>query len=191
MVSTAVTEVPAPFARALGSLRDAARSLRVEVTEVPAPRAARFSVALEGTLPDPDDDAHELGDGTFVVLFDPPTVEGAEGAFRVVVLVRAELDAEMSVDPMLSEVAWTWLTESLARFGGPFDALGGSVTRTITTSHGAVSARPGVVELELRASWTPQTADLGGHLEAWAHVMRSCAGLPDVPEDVAVLRGRP
>src|SRR5690606_38066088 len=124
MVSTAVTEVPAPFARALGSLRDAARSLRVEVTEVPAPRAARFSVALEGTLPDPDDDAHELGDGTFVVLFDPPTVEGAEGAFRVVVLVRAELDAEMSVDPMLSEVAWTWLTESLARFGGPFDALG-------------------------------------------------------------------
>lgn len=191
MVSTAVTEVPAPFARALGSLRDAARSLRVAVTEVPAPRAARFSVALEGTLPDPDDDAHELGDGTFVVLFDPPTVEGAEGAFRVVVLVRAELDAEMSVDPMLSEVAWTWLTESLARFGGPFEALGGSVTRTITTSHGAVSARPGVVELELRASWSPQTADLGGHLEAWAHVMRSCAGLPDVPEDVAVLRGRP
>ena len=72
MVSTAVTEVPAPFARALGTLRDAARTLRIQVQEVPAPRAARYSVALEGTLADPGDDAHELADGTFVVLFDPP-----------------------------------------------------------------------------------------------------------------------
>ncbi|PFG35538.1 Protein of unknown function (DUF3000) [Flavimobilis soli] len=190
MVSSAVTDVPAPFARALGTLRDAARNLRVQVKEVPAPRAARFSVALEGTLPDPDDDAHELADGTFVVLFDPPTVGDADGSFKVIVLVRAELDAEMSVDPVLSEVAWAWLTESLTRFTGPVDALGGSVTRTITTSHGAVSSRPGTVELELRASWAPQTPDLSGHLEAWAHVMRSCAGLPDVPEGVAVLPGR-
>ena len=60
MVSTAVTEVPAPFARALGTLRDAARTLRIQVQEVPAPRAARYSVALEGTLADPGDDAHEL-----------------------------------------------------------------------------------------------------------------------------------
>lgn len=189
MVSPAVTEVPAPFAEALGTLRSAARRLRLDVNEVPAPRAAPFAVALEGSLPDPVDPAHELADGTFVVLFDPRG-DDTPGRFRVIVLVRAELDAEMSDDPMLSEVAWTWLTESLARHTDDVDALGGSVTRTVTTSHGAVDARPDHVELELRASWSPRATDLGVHLEAWAQVMRDCAGLPDVPDGVAVLTGR-
>lgn len=189
MVSPAVTEVPAPFAEALGTLRSAARGLRLEVNEVPAPRAAPFAVALEGSLPDPGDPAHELADGTFVVLFDPPGDEGA-GTFRVIVLVRAELDAEMSDDPMLSDVAWTWLTEALTRHADDVDALGGSVTRTVTTSHGSVAARPDHVELEIRASWSPRDPDLGGQLEAWAQVMRDCAGVPDVPDGVAVLTGR-
>ena len=188
MVSPAVTEVPAPFAQALVAMRTAARALRLDVSEVPAPRAAAFAVALEGSLPDPADADHELADGTFVVLYDP---DGAgAGTFRVIVLVRAELDAEMSDDPMLSEVAWTWLEESLSRYTHGVDALGGSVTRTVTTSHGAVAARPDHVELELRASWHPRTAELGAHLEAWAQVMRDCAGVPDLPDGVAVLPAR-
>lgn len=179
MVATAVSQVPAPFARALGSLRDAAPDVGVVLREVPAPaRAAAFSVALSGSLARPQAPDEEVADGTFVVLYDPPTTPLDEGVFRVIVLVRAEIDPEMSADPMLPEVAWDWMLEALEACPVPAVEAGGSVTRTITTSHGAVAGRPEEVELELRASWSSPDPDVGAFLAAWARVLRACAGEP-------------
>lgn len=188
MTHTARDEVPASFLGALTSLRAAAGSLALDLKEIKAPRAAAFSVALTGSLPDLDDPEKEVADGNFVLLFDP---EGAsEPGFRVIVLVRAALDAEMSTDPLLPEVAWTWVTETLETSNEPFERLGGSVTRTITTAHGQLADRPDQVELEVRASWsTPSSGDaIGQHLYAWARLLRAFAGHPPVPEGVTALK---
>lgn len=190
MTSSLAADVPAQFAQALASLRAAARDVGLDVREIPAPtRAAAFAVALAGSLRRPGDD-EEIADGQFVLLFDPSDVAGADGTFRVLVLVRAELDPEMSSDPMLADVAWTWVEEATAPCGRIVEALGGSVTRTVTTSHGAVAQRPDRVELEIRASWTTTSSDAGAQLRAWAHVVRSSAGVPQLPDGVTSLGTR-
>lgn len=180
-------DVPEPFAQGLMSLRTAARQIPLTLKEIPGPsRAAAFAVALSGSLPDPVDPDNEIADGNFVVLYDLDD-DGGPGRFKVIVMVRAELDAEMSIDPMLPDVAWTWLEESLDRCTQYASELGGAVTRTITTNHGRSRAHEGSVELELRASWTASTSDLGEHLHAWAQTLHNCAGQPLLLDGITTL----
>ena len=55
---------------------------------------------------------------------------------------------------------------------------------------GALEDRPDEVELELRASWTPQDADLEPHLTAWGTLLCTTAGLPPMPDGVSILGRR-
>jgi len=194
-------DVPASFAAALASLR--ARRLRPEVrlAEIPGPsRIAPFSAALEGEVlesrggADPDADGAELATGRFVVLHDPAGQETWRGTFRVVTLVRATLEPDLAADPLLADVAWTWVTEvldALPHDGGPGAvAAGGTVTRVLSQSFGALEGTPEGVDLEIRASWTPTSTDLGAHLGAWADLMVTAAGLPPLPEGVTALPTR-
>jgi hypothetical protein len=197
-------EVPAPFAAALASLR--AQRLRPEVrlAEIPGPtRIAPFSVALEGeVLLGPGnagpgggpgragEDAAEVATGRFVVLHDPDGQETWRGTFRVVTLVRATLEPELAADPLLAEVAWSWVTETLDAAGVEPIALGGTVTRVLSQSFGALAGTPDGVDLELRASWTPVGTDLGAHLAVWADLMSTAGGLPPLPEGVTALSPR-
>jgi hypothetical protein len=188
-------EVPAPFGTALASMR--AQRLRPEVrlAEIPGPaRIAPFSVALEGeVLVGRDDPGGELGEvatGRFVVLHDPDGQEPWRGTFRVVTLVRATLEPELAADPLLAEVAWSWVTETLEAAGVEHAALGGTVTRVLSQSFGALAGTPDAVDLELRASWTPAGTDLGTHLAVWADLMCTAGGLPPLPEGVTALTPR-
>jgi hypothetical protein len=192
-VITPDADVPAAFVAALQAL--AARRLRPEVrlAEIPAPaRIAPYAVALSAEVVTADDELVpelEPASGRFVVLHDPAGQEAWEGTFRVVTLVRAALDTEVGADPLLCEAAWTWVAEALARTGAAHHALGGTVTRVVSQSFGALAERPGEVEVEIRASWTPD-GDLGDHLEAWATVLCTASGLPPLPEGVAALSPR-
>lgn len=191
-------DVPAPFVAALASLR--AQRLRPEVrlAEIPGPtRIAPFSVALEGEVldarPGPDrtgDDAGEVATGRFVVLHDPAGQETWRGTFRVVTLVRATLEPELAADPLLAEVAWSWVTEALDAAALEPVALGGTVTRVVSQSFGALAGTPDAVDLELRASWTPTGTDLGAHLAVWADLMSTAGGLPPLPDGVTALAPR-
>jgi hypothetical protein len=188
-------EVPAPFRAALDSLRDHRVRPEVHLTEVPAPaRIAPYSVALSGELPaGPGDaldelDGHpELATGRFVALYDPAGQEAWDGTFRIVTLVRAHLDAELGNDPLLAEVAWTWLLDSLAAEGAAARALSGTVTRVLSQSFGSLETHPDDVEVEIRASWTPAGSDLGPHIRAWGALLCTSAGMPPLPEGVTSL----
>lgn len=186
--------VPSVFLHALHSLREAPRSPEVRLKEIPAPsRLAPFSVALTGELFSPLHPQVEIADGRFVVLYDPDGRAEWAGAFRVVSLVRAELENEIGSDPLLSEVAWTWLTDCLQDNVSGFDALGGTVTRVLNQSFGsghAAEHAQDTVELEIRASWTPRTSDLGEHLLAWIQMLSSTAGNPPLPQGVTSLEHR-
>ena len=185
-------QIPLPeVAAAFQSLLDALSTVRprpdIVLEQIPAPqRLAPFAAAIGATVSEPDgDDEVELANGRFIVLFDPAGHEAWQGTTRCVGYISAVTDSSMVDDSMFSEVAWSWLTDALAESGATFSALGGTVTRTASTRFGEIAAPEHSVDVEIRASWTADGADLDRHLRAYLEVLGTAAGLP--PEGVHLL----
>lgn len=172
-------EAPRPFRQAVAALEAVRPRPEVRLDPLPAPRRlAPFAYALEASV---ESDGEEVADGRFVLLHDPDGQEAWRGTFRVVTLTRAELEPEMAVDPLLSEVTWSWLTGALQARGVAYAEAGGTVTRVSSHSFGELAGRAPRAELEVRASWTPREGTAGaaaGHLAAWCDLLCQCAGLP-------------
>ncbi|GAA2411084.1 DUF3000 domain-containing protein [Streptomyces glaucosporus] len=181
-------EAPHPFRQAVAALEAARARPEVRLGPLPAPRRlAPFAHALEASV---EVDGEELADGRFVLLHDPDGQESWRGAFRVVTLARADLEAEVVADPLLPEVAWSWLTGALAARGAAYDAPGGTVTRVSSHSFGELGDRAPRAEIEIRASWTPREGAVNavaGHLAAWCDLLCQCAGLPPEGGDGAAI----
>lgn len=107
---------------------------------------------------------------------------------RLVAYIQADMDDAVAADPLLPDVAWQWLTESLADNGAGYTNLGGTVTSTSSVRFGEIGGPPRAYQLEMRASWTADGLDLSHHVEAFATVLAHVAGLP--PEGVAQLGPR-
>jgi hypothetical protein len=177
------------FDRAVRAL-DAVR-LRPEVTltEVPAPqRIAPHAIALTADVSGPG--GEEAASGRFVLLHDPSAPEPWAGEWRAVTFARAELEPEVAGDPLLGDVGWSWLVDSLSAHGVAYTAEAGTVTRVVSDSYAGLADRPATVEMEVRASWTPVDGQLGAHLEAWCDLLCTIGGLPPLPEGVTALPGR-
>ena len=54
----------------------------------------------------------------------------------------------------------------------------GTVTATTSVRYGDISGPPRAHQLELRASWTATTPEVGVHVEAFCEVLEHAAGLP-------------
>lgn len=175
---------PLAFQEALRSLTHARTRADVTLTETPAPaRIAPYAAAIDGVIDVPDGYAS----GRFVLLHDPNSPAEWEGSFRIIALVKAEVDVEVGSDEMWSQVAWSWLEEALD--GLEHRARGGTVTKTVNESFGALQARPSDVHVEMRVSWTPLSSHIGPHIAAWTELLATCAGVPPVPEGVTLLQG--
>lgn len=185
----------AVFAAALAAMRGVGLRPELAIEEVPAPtRLAPHAVAIAGeVIPhhhDEDDDA--TATGRFVVLFDPESPEPWEGQWRLVTYAKANMEPEVGADPLAGEVGWSWLTEALEERGLSWAAEAGTVTAVSSQSFGALAERESTVELEIRASWSPvmsKSTELADHLQAWADLMCTLAGLPPLPEGVVALPG--
>lgn len=187
----ASASAPEHFAAALAALRAATVRPEVRLTEVPAPtRIAPYAVALTADVISPADREEELASGRFVLLHDPSCPDAWGGAWRAVTFARAELEPEFGTDPMLSEVAWSWLEEALTGQGLAVHGEAGTVTRVISESFGGMGDRPATVEVEIRASWSPEHDDDGRSLSAWCDLLCQVAGLPPLPEGVVAFPGR-
>ncbi len=179
-------ELPPAFAAALRELRDLTPRSEVLLEEVPAPqRLAPHAVALSADVVDAEDE--DLGSGRLVLLHEPDGHETWDGDFRLVTYVRAELDPEMAADPLLAQVGWSWLLEVLSAHGADHRAPSGTVTRVLNESFGSLGAAPPQAEIEIRASWTPAGGTVANHVEAWIELLCTAAGLPPLPDGVAVL----
>lgn len=171
--------------QALLSLRSVRLRPEIQISEAPAPlRLAPQAVAMNA---DVTSDGVDLGSGRLVVLHDPRGQEAWEGNFRVVAFVRATLEPEMAADTLLAQVGWTWLQEALDDFGAGYANISGTVTRVTSESFGGLADRPLEGQIEIRASWTPATADLGPHVKAWGAVLGQAAGLLPLPTGVSAL----
>ena len=182
---------PPEFLAALRSLRATALRPEIHLEEAPGPgRIAPWTAALTAELVPARGSDQESASGRFVVLHDPAGQEAWTGTFRLVTLTRATLEAELGADPLLSEVAWSWLQDAMAEHGLDPDVAGGTVTRVISDSFGALAERRSEVEVELRASWSPTSCDLGRDLRAWGTLLCTAAGLEPLPEVVTALGPR-
>lgn len=184
----------ADFQRATLAVADVDLRPEVRLTEVPAPtRIAPYAVALTAeVVSGVGEDEDELASGRFVLLHDPSEPEAWGGAWRVVSFARAELEPEMATDPMLGDVGWSWLTDSLQACGAQAVAEAGTVTRVVSQGYGGLVENGTSVEMEVRASWTPLApggSGLGDHFEAWGALLCTIAGLPPLPEGVVALPG--
>lgn len=194
--------LPDSFRGALNQLRRAAPRSEALVEEIPAPsRLAPFAVALRAEIPlhtasgagqsganlPPADAQESVATGRMILLHDPAGQEAWGGTFRMVIYIRAELEPEMGNDPLLASVAWTWLGDSLDQHGVAYTNAGGTATRILSESFGSLQSRQASNDVELRASWTPADTSFGTHLEAWADMVCSFAGLPPVPDGVVAL----
>ncbi|BBZ34142.1 DUF3000 domain-containing protein [Mycolicibacterium confluentis] len=151
----------------------------------PPQRLAPFSYAVGAEVKHPDTDVvpeESEGDafGRLILLHDPEGSEAWDGTMRLVAYIQADLDASEAIDPLLPEVAWSWLIDALESRSEHVTALGGTVTATTSVRYGDISGPPRAHQLELRASWTATSPDLGTHVQAFCEVLEHAAGLPPV-----------
>ena len=170
------------------------RQLRPELTfeaEPPPRRLAPRAYAVAATvLADGDT---EIGSGKFVLLFDSAEQTGWDGKHRIIGYVRTELEPEMTADPLINEVGWSWLTEALDARTTGYEMISGTVTSVVTQGFGGKQDEPISTGFELRASWSPVLSDdgsaaLDGHVAAWCDLICASSGLPPLAPGVAALR---
>jgi hypothetical protein len=182
--SAAAAPPPEIFRLAVESLSNTAVRSEVRVEPLrPPQRLAPYSYAVSAEIIDAE--GKDLASGRLVLLHDPDGHEAWDGVLRLVAYASAELDEEMGVDPMLPAVGWSWLTDSLDERSAAYRAAGGTVTQTTSTRFGDLHGPRTAVSIELRASWTVDTADLAPHLLAFVDLLCTAAGLP--PEGVTAL----
>lgn len=172
---------------------ESARSFKtrdeISFEEVPAPQrlaphAVAFSVDVEL-------EGEDVATGRFVMLHDPAGQEAWGGSFRAVTFVRSAIEEDLQSDPLLTDVAWSWVGEALDEVGANYASTSGTVTRVSSASYGQLSEKDQSSEVEIRASWTPTEAGkLLGHLDAWVKIIETVSGLAPVAEGVSSLKSR-
>ena len=84
----------------------------------PPQRLAPYSYALGAEVKHPETEIvpeRSEGDafGRLILLHDPDGSEAWDGTMRLVAYIQADLDPSEAVDPLLPEVAWSWLVDAL------------------------------------------------------------------------------
>lgn len=185
------------FGRLIESFRSFTPRAEILLEEIPAPqKLATYSFALSADVSNGllGDDEDEIASGRFVLLHEPGGQDTWDGEFRCVTYVRADVDPMMQEDPLLPEVGWKWLLESLSQAGCKFTAASGTVTRVASASFGKLSPRSDEAEIEIRASWTPVITDVHemlNHIRGWCNLLSEISGLVPIPEGVSTITSTP
>ncbi|TQN31903.1 DUF3000 family protein [Haloactinospora alba] len=173
-----VDDAPPEFRRAVESLHVPVARPEISVEDIPAPqRLAPYAVAMSARVWLHQED---VAFGRLIVLYDPDNTREWPSPFRVVSYMSADMESEIATDPLLGQVAWSWLTDALASCAPQHQGLSGTVTRATTEGFAAKAEDPTTTEVELRASWSPSGDDLSGHMATWLELLASAAGLPPV-----------
>lgn len=194
MTTPGLPNEPAPFRAAVDAMNSAAVHPEIEVGPIrPPQRLAPYSYAIGAeVLHDESAPVAEQSEGDafgrLILLYDPDGDEAWNGTMRLVAYIQADVEPALAADPLLPEVAWSWLVDALDEKADEILALGGTVTATSSVRYGDIAGPPRAHQLELRASWTATSTELASHVEAFCDVLAHAAGLP--PAGVAKLGSR-
>jgi hypothetical protein len=181
--------VPEEFQSALASARSAVFRPELRVSDTPAPEGlAPFQAAWAADVePSATTQDLEYGTGRLVFLYDPTAPEQWGSAFRMVVFAQAPVDATMGSDQFLPDVAWSWLVDALDTRNAAYGHAAGTTTTVLSTGFGELAEQGQGAQVEVRASWSPLSADIKAHVEAWSEFVCMLAGFPPTPDGVASL----
>ena len=138
---------PAQFRTAVAAMNAATVRQEIELGPIrPPQRLAPFSYALGAEVRHPDASVvpeSSEGDafGRLILLHDPEGAEAWDGTMRLVAYIQADLDSTEAVDPLLPEVAWSWLVDALESHAG-WDARKGRALRVRAARHGSGATGP-------------------------------------------------
>ena len=182
---------PPSFASAAADVRATRFRADLSVREIPAPTGlAPESIALAGDVrPEIDGVDSPYGTGRFILLHDVQEPAQWNGPWRIVCFAQAPLEPDIGTDPLLADVAWSWLVDALDSRAAQYVAASGTATKTLSKGFGSLAAEGDGAQIELRASWSP-AGDIGAHVEAWAELVCMLAGLPPGSEEIAVFGSR-
>lgn len=187
---TAHPDAAAVFDEAAAVLRDTPFRTDIVVREIPSPTGvAPYSIAFAADVRPDEHGESAYGSGRFVLLHDPEEPAAWNGAWRVIAFAQAPLEPEIGTDPLLADVAWSWLVDALESRDASYHSASGTSTKMLSKGFGSLSEEGDGAQIELRASWTP-AAPLRLHVEAWVELVGMLAGLPPGSEDVAVFGAR-
>ncbi|MFD1339654.1 DUF3000 domain-containing protein [Microbacterium lemovicicum] len=179
---------PSPFDLAVEEVRNTLFRDDLVVREIPAPSGvAPHALAIAGDIrPEAEGADSPYGTGRLILLHDPEEPSAWGGAWRIVCFAQAPLETEIGTDPMLADVAWSWLIDALDSRRAEYDSASGTATKTLSKGFGTLEEEGEGAQIELRASWTP-SGSLAPHVEAWAELVCMLGGLPPGSEGIAVL----
>ena len=178
------------FEAAAAELRETVFRADITVREIPTPQGlAPYAIALAADVRPGDDGESVYGTGRFVLLHDPEGPAAWDGAWRIVLFAQAPLETEIGTDPLLADVAWSWLIDALDSRNAAYHSASGTSTKTLSKGFGGLAVEGDGAQIELRASWTPE-GPFRPHVEAWAELVGMLAGLPPGSEGIAVIGAR-
>jgi hypothetical protein len=182
---------PSSFEEAAEAVRGIEFREDLTVREIAAPQGlAPSALAIACDVRSaPDESDSPYGTGRLVLLYDPDEPSPWNGPWRIVCFAQAPLEPEIGVDPLLADVAWTWLTDALESRHAGFHSASGTATKTLSKGFGTLAAEGDGAQIELRASWSPE-GEIAPHVEAWAELVCMLAGLPPGSEGIAMLGPR-
>jgi len=183
--------VDATFDDVVQQIREVRFRSDLAVTELDPPRGLAphaFALAAE-VRPEYPDSVSGDGSGRLVLLRDPAEPSSWGGEWRLVSFAQAPIEPDLARDPLLADVAWSWLIDALHRHGAGHHALAGTATTTISQGFGELAGSRDTAMIEVRASWTPD-GDWVAQIDSWAEATCLLAGLPPGSEEVARLRPR-
>jgi len=159
----------------------------VKVAEIGAPqRLAPYALAFEAEInQSPDDSAF----GRLVILYNPAGDNAWQGTTRFVSYTQADVEFEMATDPLLADVAWSWLVDALHHTDAVQRAASGTVTTITSHAFGGLDEVPQSAEIEMRCSWTSaKEGDEAKHVAAWQELLCQLAGLEPLVDGITSLR---
>lgn len=189
---TTSQNMPEEFLRAVESISAITFRDELTVRQIDSPSGvAPFSYALAAdVLIAEHEHESQHGTGRFILLYDPEAPESWGGAFRVVAYAQAPLEADIGLDPFLANVAWSWLVDALATRDAHYFNPSGTATRILSTGFGELADAGDGAQIELRASWSPASAEMGEQADAWGELLCMLAGLPPTADAVSLTARR-
>ena len=184
-------DVSPEFQAAVDALRSAEMREEIHLKQIEEPaklatHAIAFSAHIIEELATPAD----AGTGRFVLLWEPEMQEQWGSRFRVVCFAKSPLETNIGADELGSDIAWAWLTDSLSNRHAEYGNAAGTATRIISSGYGSLATQADHAELEVRASWSPKSYEVGSHLEAWQDMVCIMSGFAHLPQGVSSISPR-
>ena len=191
MEITVSPSVSAEFQAAVDAIRSAEIREEIHLKQIEEPEklathAIAFSAHIVEELATPAD----AGTGRFVLMWEPEMQAAWGSRFRVVCFAKSPLETNIGADELGSDIAWAWLTDALSNRQAQYSNAAGTATRIISSGYGSLATQADHAELEVRASWSPKSYEIGQHLEAWQDLVCIMSGFAHLPQGVSSIASR-